>query len=111
MIIKWVGCGLLLGVAFAYSLTVWRRMHSLAVQQEGWIELLTYVSYSSMIFAPLTFFTTFSNTITDTLNSAVRMFEVLDMTPEITESLSPVRVNDIDCLADSALVRYRQTPF
>ena len=43
MIIKWVGCGLLLGVAFAYSLTVWRRMHSLAVQQEGWIELLTYV--------------------------------------------------------------------
>ena len=58
-------------------------------------ELLTYISYSTMVFNPLTFFTMFANNITDTLNSAVRMFEVMDMTPEIVESPSPVRVNDM----------------
>ena len=73
-------------------------------------ELLTYVSYSSMIFAPLTFFTTFSNTITDTLNSAVRMFEVLDMTPEITESLSPVRVNDMKGNVEFSHVCFHYSP-
>jgi ATP-binding cassette subfamily B protein len=73
-------------------------------------ELLTYISYSGMIFGPLTFFTTFANTITDTLNSAVRMFEVLDMTPEITESPSPVRVNDMQGNVEFSHVCFHYNP-
>ena len=73
-------------------------------------ELLTYISYSSMVFSPLTFFSTFANTITDTLNSAVRMFEVLDMTPEITESLSPIRVNDMQGNVEFSHVCFHYNP-
>ncbi len=73
-------------------------------------ELLTYISYSGMIFGPLTFFTNFSNTITDTLNSAVRMFEVLDMTPEITESPSPVRVDKMRGNVEFSHVCFHYSP-
>ena len=58
-------------------------------------ELTTYLSYIGMIFGPLNFFTTFTNLLTDTINSAERMFEVVDMIPEITDAKEPVKIDDI----------------
>ncbi len=59
-------------------------------------ELTVYMGYTGMIFGPLNFFTNFTNMVTDTLNSAVRMFEVLDTTPEVVECPDPVRMDAID---------------
>ena len=58
-------------------------------------ELTVYMGYTGMIFGPLNFFTNFTNMVTDTLNSAVRMFEVLDTTPEVTEAQDPVRLDAV----------------
>ena len=58
-------------------------------------ELTTYLSYIGMIFGPLNFFTTFTNLLTDTINSAERMFEVVDMIPEIADVKDPVKIDDI----------------
>lgn len=52
-------------------------------------QLSTYIGYLGMIFGPLDFFSTFTNLITDTINSAQRMFEVLDMIPEIADAKNP----------------------
>lgn len=52
-------------------------------------QLATYIGYLWMIFGPLDFFSTFTNLITDTINSAQRMFEILDMIPEIADSKNP----------------------
>ena len=52
-------------------------------------EFTTYLGYIGMIFAPLQFFSTFTNIVTDTMNSAQRMFEVLDMVPEVMEAKEP----------------------
>lgn len=49
-------------------------------------EFATYFSYLGMIFGPLYFFTDFTNQVTDTINSAQRMFEILDSVPEITDA-------------------------
>ena len=59
-------------------------------------ELTVYMGYTGMIFGPLNFFTNFTNMVTDTMNSAVRMFEVLDTTPEVVEAQNPVRLDNID---------------
>lgn len=59
-------------------------------------ELTVYMGYTGMIFGPLNFFTNFTNMVTDTMNSAVRMFEVLDTVPEVVEAPEPVRVDTID---------------
>ena len=59
-------------------------------------ELTVYMGYTGMIFGPLSFFTNFTNMVTDTLNSAVRMFEVLDTTPEVVESNAPVHMETIN---------------
>lgn len=59
-------------------------------------ELTVYMGYTGMIFGPLNFFTNFTNMVTDTLNSAVRMFEVLDQVPEVVEAPDPVRLDAID---------------
>lgn len=58
-------------------------------------DLTTYLGYVGMIFGPLNFFTNFTNLLTDTMNSAMRMFETLDMIPEITEDEDPVDLKDI----------------
>lgn len=58
-------------------------------------ELTTYLSYTGMIFGPLNFFSTFTNLLTDTINSAERMFEVVDMIPEITDNGKAVHLDDI----------------
>ncbi len=59
-------------------------------------QLSVYMGYTCMIFGPLSFFTNFTNIVTDTMNSAVRMFEVLDTTPEVVESPNPVRLDSIE---------------
>lgn len=48
-------------------------------------EFTTYLGYLGMIFGPLQFFSTFTNLVTDTMNSAERMFEVLDMVPDVMD--------------------------
>ncbi len=58
-------------------------------------QLSLYIGYTGMIFGPLNFFTNFTNMVTDTMNSAVRMFEVLDTAPEVVEAENPVRVDSI----------------
>ena len=58
-------------------------------------ELTTFVGYMGMIFAPLNFFSQFTNMLTDTLNSATRMFEVQDMVPEITDAPDAVEMTQI----------------
>lgn len=52
----------------------------------GFGEFLTFIEYTLLIFAPLTFFSTIADTLTSTVNSANRMFDVLDAVPDITES-------------------------
>ena len=59
-------------------------------------DLVVYMGYTGMIFGPLGFFTNFTNMVTDTLNSAVRMFEVLDQVPEVVEAPDPVRLDSIE---------------
>lgn len=46
-------------------------------------EFTTYLGYIGMIFGPLQFFSTFTNLVTDTINAAQRMFEILDMVPDV----------------------------
>ena len=58
-------------------------------------ELTTYIGYTGMIFGPLNFFSTFTNLITDTINAASRMFETLDMIPEINDAPDPVHLDSI----------------
>lgn len=53
-------------------------------------QLTTYIGYTGMIFGPLSFFTNFTNLVTDTMNSAVRIFEVIDAVPEITDAPNAV---------------------
>ncbi|MBR6410736.1 MAG: ATP-binding cassette domain-containing protein [Clostridia bacterium] len=55
-------------------------------QEMTYGQLTTYFGYLGMIFGPLGFFSTFTNLITDTINSASRMFETLDQIPEITDA-------------------------
>ena len=56
-------------------------------------DLVTYMGYTGLIFGPLNFFTNFTNMVTDTMNSAERMFEVLDTTPEVVEADNPVKLD------------------
>ncbi len=59
-------------------------------------QLTTYLGYTGMIFAPLNFFTSFTNILADTMNSAVRMFETLDQIPEITDAQEPVVIDKFE---------------
>lgn len=59
-------------------------------------QLIAYFSYTAMIFNPLNFFTQFTNILTDTLNSAVRMFETLDQIPEITDAPDAVTLPTLE---------------
>lgn len=58
-------------------------------------ELTAYLGYVGMIFAPLEFFTNFTNILTDVINSADRMFETLDTIPEITNAPNAVKPAEI----------------
>lgn len=52
--------------------------------------LTTFVSYITMIYGPLDFMMRVFDWYTDCMNSAARIFEVIDRKPEITESENPV---------------------
>ena len=56
-------------------------------------EFSSYLSYLGMIFGPLNFFTDFTNQITQTSNSAQRMFEIIDTIPEITDSQNAQKID------------------
>jgi len=58
-------------------------------------ELLTFMNYIGMIFAPLQFFTTLTNQITEITNSAQRVFEVLDTPRDIVDSKNPVVLDNM----------------
>ncbi len=58
-------------------------------------EFTTYLGYLGMIFGPLNFFTNFTNMLTDTINAAQRIFETLDMIPEIADSPDAVELDTI----------------
>ena len=73
-------------------------------------ELTVYMGYTGMIFGPLNFFTNFTNMVTDTMNSAVRMFEVLDTTPEVVEAQDPVRLDTIDGVIRFDHVNFHYNP-
>jgi len=71
-------------------------------------ELTMYLGYVGMIFAPLEFFTNFTNILTDVINSADRMFETLDTIPEITNSTKAVKPKTLrgDIKFDSVSFHY-----
>lgn len=71
-------------------------------------ELTMYLGYVGMIFAPLEFFTNFTNILTDVINSADRMFETLDTVPEITNVPDAVKPETIhgDIKFDSVSFHY-----
>lgn len=56
---------------------------------------ITYIGYTAMIFSPLQFFTQVSDALTNTANSAQRMFEVLDTIPEIDEKPGAIDLTDM----------------
>lgn len=51
-----------------------------------------YFAYLGMIFGPLHFFTAFTDQLTQAMNSAQRMFEIIDTVPEITEVADAVHI-------------------
>ena len=58
-------------------------------------ELTAYLGYLGMIFGPIEFFSNFTNMVTDTMNSAQRMFEVIDTVPEVAEAKDAVSAENI----------------
>ncbi len=58
-------------------------------------EFATYLGYIGMIFGPLNFFTNFIDKVTDTVNCAQRMFEIVDAVPEVAEAKEPVNLETV----------------
>ena len=58
-------------------------------------DLTTYLGYVGMIFEPLQFFTNFTNMLTDTINAAQRMFEVIEAVPEVTDAKDAIDLGKI----------------
>ncbi len=56
-------------------------------------EFTAYFGYLGMIFGPLNFFTNFTNLMTETINAAQRMFEIIDAVPEITDAPDAVTMD------------------
>ena len=58
-------------------------------------EFLTYLNFINMIFAPLQFFATLTDYITEMTNSAQKVFEVLDSPRDITDAENPVKLDKL----------------
>ena len=58
-------------------------------------QFTAYFSYLGMIFGPLNFFTNFTNMVTETVNSAQRMFEIVDAVPEVADAPDAVAIDRI----------------
>lgn len=56
-------------------------------------QFTTYFGYLGMIFGPLNFFTNFTNIVTETVNSAQRMFEIMDAVPEVADAPDAVAID------------------
>ncbi len=69
----------------------------------------TYFGYLGMIFGPLNFFTNFTNMVTDTMNSAQRMFEIIDAVPEITDAEDAVDIERTTGLIEMKKVCFHYT--
>lgn len=52
--------------------------------------LVTYISLLAMAYAPLDFFNHFSNQLSECMNAAHRLFEIMDAIPEVTDTEEPV---------------------
>ncbi len=59
-------------------------------------DFVTYLGYIGMIFAPLQFFSTFTDQLTDAVNAATRMVEVLDQVPDIMNAPDAVTVSEFN---------------
>lgn len=73
-------------------------------------ELTTYLGYIGMIFGPLYFFSTFTNIFTDAANSATRMFETLDTTPDIVDAPDAIPLETISHDITFDRVHFHYTP-
>ena len=59
-------------------------------------EFATYLGYIGMIFAPLQFFATFTEVLTRTLNAGSRIFEILDMVPDVMDDPEAIEKEKFD---------------
>lgn len=73
-------------------------------------EFTTYLGYIGMIFGPLQFFSTFTNLLTDVINSAQRMFEVLDMVPEVMNDKDAVKKEEFEGSVSFENVSFHYNP-
>ncbi len=73
-------------------------------------EFTTYLQYLGMIFGPLNFFTNFTNMLTDTINAAQRMFEIIDTVPEIDDSPNAITPETINGKIEFSKVFFHYTP-
>ena len=71
-------------------------------------EFHAYIGYVAMIFVPIQFFSSFTILVTSTLNSAKRMFEVLDEVPEVSECADAVEMDKLrgDIVFDKVCFHY-----
>lgn len=58
--------------------------------------LLTFIAYMNMVYNPMFFFMDFAYWATDCFNACSRLFEVMDASPEVKESLTPVTMTDME---------------
>jgi len=61
-------------------------------QHMSYGDFTSYLGYAGMIFGPLQFFATLADQTTSLINSSKRMFEVLDMEPEIVNAPNAVEM-------------------
>lgn len=73
-------------------------------------EFTTYFGYLGMIFGPLNFFTDFTNLMTQTTNSAQRMFEIIDAIPEISDAPDAVKIDRFKGDIEFKKVCFHYTP-
>ena len=59
-------------------------------------DLMTFIAYIGMIYAPLQFFSEMSDLTADCSNSLQRLFEIMDSQSEICEAPDPIRVDSFD---------------
>ena len=73
-------------------------------------EFTTYFGYLGMIFGPLNFFTNFANLMTDVINSAQRMFEIMDTVPEICDAPDAVKIQPLQGSVEFKRVCFHYAP-
>ena len=58
--------------------------------------MMTFVGYLGMIYGPLEFMTHIVDWWSNCMNSAQRIFEILDAVPDVAEAAEPVRIPEIE---------------